>query len=178
MSRPSEGTAPIRILALGNLLARDDGIGPYCLRLLEARYSFPRDVELEDLGTPGFDLLPWIEGVSGLIILDAVRCGDPPGTVWVQRGASLIREVGPPRTSPHQPTLREALLEAEFRGTGPEEVVLIGVEPQDTSAGTELSPMVRRAIPRLETRVLAELQRLGHTARPRPHPRDAVIWWE
>ncbi len=46
-------TASLRIgvLGVGNILMGDDGIGPFVVRILEARYEFPPNVVLHDLGT-------------------------------------------------------------------------------------------------------------------------------
>ncbi len=46
----------IGVLGVGNILMGDDGIGPFLVRILEARYEFPPNVVLHDLGTPGLGI--------------------------------------------------------------------------------------------------------------------------
>ncbi len=168
----------VRVLALGNVLVGDDGAGPYALQVLEAGWEFPGEVELLDVGTPGFDLLPLFQDLEALVFLDTVQTADPPGTVRVFHREEIVATTLQPRTSPHDPGLRDALLEAEFRGFAPCEVALIGVVPDTVAAGTALTDPVRAAIPRLAEAAVAELARLGHAPSPRAEPLPLDVWWE
>jgi len=168
----------VRVLALGNVLVGDDGAGPFALQVLQASYRFPAEVELRDVGTPGFDLLPLLDGLRALVLLDTVQAEEPPGTVRLYRREELLAAAPQPRTNPHDPGLREALLQAEFRGFGPEEVALIGVVPETGDAGPRLSGAGRGSIPRLVDAAVAELSRLGHAPAPRAEPLPLDIWWE
>ena len=78
---------PLLILGVGNLLARDDGLGVATLSLLARRWRAPDGVRLLDGGTQGAALIPWIEAADRLILIDAVRIDEPPGT--------LVRLEGP-----------------------------------------------------------------------------------
>lgn len=165
------------VLGIGNVLMGDDGFGPYVARLLEAGYEFPEAVEVHDGGTPGLDLAPYLADASCLILVDTVSADGPPGTVRVWRRDDLLASPPPPRTSPHQPGLREALLASELSGTAPAEVVLIGVVPASTALGTRLSPTVDAAVGPVMEMAVAELERLGLAPQPRLPPRDPDIWW-
>jgi hydrogenase maturation protease len=59
--------SPIRIVGIGNVLMGDDGLGPYAIKILESRFTFPDHVELVDGGTPGLDFLPYITDARSVI---------------------------------------------------------------------------------------------------------------
>jgi hydrogenase maturation protease len=166
------------VLGLGNVLMGDDAFGPYVIQVLEARYSFPEDVTLLDAGTPGLDLVPYLSGVDALIVVDTVLSDDPPGTVKLYDREQLLKHAPQPRLSPHDPSLKEALLTSEFSGDGPREVLLLGVIPQATELGVGLSPPVKAALETAAEAVVAELKRLDHEVDPRPAPVQPEVWWE
>lgn len=167
-----------RILALGNVLVSDDAVGPYLLAVLEAHWQFPPNIDLLDGGTPGFDLLPMIEDVHTLVLLDSVTGPGPPGSVHVSDRGQIIGGKLPQRRGPHDPSLRAVLLEAEMRGIGPEKVFLIGVVPQTTRAGTRLSSMVQKALPEAEKQTIELLQNLGYVVLAKDPPEPVRVWWE
>jgi len=169
--------APIRILGIGNVLMSDDGLGPYAVEILRSRYEFPDHVELEDGGTPGLDFLPYIANARCVIVLDTVSSDGPPGTVKIYRDREIIGSAPPPRISPHQPGLREALMATELTATTPRELVLIGVVPETVQQGTRLSEPVAAAVEEVTAAVLSELDRLGSPATGREEPLEPAIWW-
>lgn len=168
----------IGVMAVGNVLTGDDGLGPYVLEVLEASYQFPPTVSLLELGTPGIDLTMFLEPLDALVVVDTVKADAPPGSVKAYRRAELLEAPLPVVMSPHEPTLREALLRLQLLGRGPEDVLLIGAVPAQFALGESLSAPLRAAVPALVAAVLAELERLGAPALARPKPRAPVFWWE
>lgn len=61
------------MLSLGNVLMSDDGLGSAVLRAFQQQYVVGPDVLVEDLGTPGLDLSPWLADVDRVILIDTVR---------------------------------------------------------------------------------------------------------
>lgn len=171
-------SARTAVLGLGNVLMGDDAFGPYAVRLLLARYTFPEDVAVEDLGTPGLDLHPYLSGRDALVIVDTVRSDAPPGELRLYRRDDILRHDPGPRVNPHDPGLKEALLTLEFAGVGPTDVTLVGVVPAETGSKAGLSDPVRGALPAAESAVIAELARLGHRVEKRDVSDDPDIWWE
>jgi hydrogenase maturation protease len=49
----------VLIARIGNVLLGDDGVGPFAIKVLEAEYNFQDNVEIADLGTPGFAAVPF-----------------------------------------------------------------------------------------------------------------------
>lgn len=179
MTEPSK--QPVRrvsVMGVGNVLTGDDALGPYVLELLDAGYDFPAEVELQEVGTPGIDLTMYLEPLDALVVIDAVKAPVAPGTVKTYRKAQLLAAPLPVVMSPHEPTLREALLRLELLGAGPREVLLVGAVPGHLTLGGSLSAEVQAAVPVVARLVLEELERLGVPARSKATPRAATFWWE
>ena len=168
----------IRVLGMGNVLMGDDALGPHVARLLTARYKPQAGVEIEDVGTPGLDLTPYLDQARAVVVVDTVISDGPPGTIRIYRRDDLLATPPPDRTNPHQPGLREALMAAELTSGMPDEVILVGVVPHDTDARTGLSPALRERLDDVIATVLRELERLGTPLAARPTPAEPDLWWE
>ena len=169
--------ASIRVLGMGNVLMGDDGFGPLVARILQARYDFPDEVEVHDVGTPGLDLTPYICHARAVIVIDTVHGDGPPGSIRVLGLADLMKAAPPPRTSPHQPGLREALMAAELTDATPEELLIVGVVPSTTDTRTALSDQIAASVEPVVERVVRELERLGARVRRREPPDEPDLWW-
>jgi hydrogenase maturation protease len=148
------------VLGLGNLLMRDEGLGVCLVQRLQASYTFPDSVELLDGGTLGLDLLPYLEGASHLVLVDAVDVGAPAGTMVRWQDGNIPATLGV-KMSPHQIGLADLLAAASLAGHMPEHMVLWGMQPGAVEPGLELTPEVERAMPELEASVLGELRAWG-----------------
>ena len=168
----------IRVIGLGNVLMADDGFGPYVVHKLHATYEFPEEVSVIDVGTPGLDLTPYLMHASKLIVIDTVRSDGPAGAIRLYRRDQILRHAPQPRLGPHDPGLKETLLSLDFNGTGPDEVLLVGVIPGVTTARPHLTDAIRAAVPQAVAEVVEELARLGAAPSPRLHPSTEGPWWE
>lgn len=176
---PGESPAPrVAVVGLGNVLMGDDAVGPYVMRVLHARYEFPPEVSVQDLGTPGWDLTPHIAGVERLVFVDTVGSTSPPGTVKRYRRDEILKNPPPQRVSPHDPGLKETLLTLEFAGRAPLDVLLVGVVPVDTEMRVGLREPVLAAVETVVADVLAELEAAGYPATARTVPQEPDLWWE
>jgi len=168
---------PIRIVGIGNVLMGDDGLGPYAVEILTSRYEFPDHVEVVDGGTPGLDFLPYVSHAGAVIILDTVASDAEPGTLKIYRDGEIIGSAPPPRLTPHQPGLREALMAAKLTDSSPQEMVLLGVVPSTLDQGTRLSDPVQAAVEPLVQAAVEELRRLGAEPTLRDTPLEPALWW-
>ena len=135
------------VAAFGNELRGDDGFGVAVLRCLEAslREDAGVEVKLLEVGTGGISLAQeLLSPCDRLIIVDAVRRGSTPGTLYVLR----VEEV--PSVSEidmHLAVPSHALALAKALGALPPETFLVGCEPAEVEELTlELSPPVRDAV--------------------------------
>lgn len=166
------------VVALGNVLMGDDAFGPWVVETLVACYDFPAGVTVEDLGTPGLDLWPYLSDLDALILVDTVRSSAAPGTLRLFRKDELLRHAPETRLGPHDPGVKQALLTAEFAGCGPRDVLLVGAVPEQARMGVQLSPALRQAVAPAVAEVLRELARLGRPAVRRARSPACEPWWE
>jgi len=134
----------IAILALGNLMHTDDGVGIHALRRLLESGRLPPNVQAIDGGTLGLDLLPRLEGMTHLLALDAVDAGAAPGSL--SRFANHDLSNLPTAKSVHLLGFSDLLNALRLLGEAPEEVVLLGIQPGSTDWGVELTPRVDAAM--------------------------------
>ena len=148
------------VLGLGNTIMSDDGFGVRVVETLSSRCRFHGDVSLLDGGTLGLDLLPHLEELDKLLIIDALEMQAPPGTVFRLEGDEVPRAFAS-KLSVHQMGVQDLLAVSELMGHLPPELVVWGVQPESIEMGTELTPVVAAAIEPVMDGVLGELRRWG-----------------
>jgi hydrogenase maturation protease len=168
----------VGIIALGSIIMGDDALGAYVLQYLKANYDFPPEIELLDLGTPGPEFVNTMARFDAVIVLDSVKAKGEPGEVRLYRHQDIAKAHPTLRLSPHDPSLRDALLATDFIGEAPDEVLLIGVIPSEVELQTTLSEPVLKAVPEVEKAVIAELRRLGFEPEKLSQPGEPDIWWK
>ena len=165
------------VLGLGNVLMGDDGFGPAVVRAFEEQYAVASDVTVVDLGTPGLDLSPWLADAGHVVLVDTVRSDRPAGTLRVYDKDEILRYQPVARTSPHDPGVKEALLTLEFAGRAPGAVTLVGVVPERSDMGLELSHPVQAAVPAAVAAIVSALEAFGVTVDARLDPLALDPWW-
>lgn len=155
------------ILGAGNLLLSDDGVGVHTIRRLLEAVELPEEVRVLDGGTLGLNLLPFLEGISYLVIVDAMETGQPPGTLRRVAGDDVPAYLSI-KMSPHQIGIPDMLFAAKLRDLYPREVVVWGVQPASTEVSLELTPPVAAQVDVLVQKILAELARWGIEVHARP----------
>ena len=155
----------ILVLGVGNVLLTDEGVGIRAINELERRYQFSNEVELLDGGTAGMELLNHIAGRDHLIIIDAMKCDQPPGTVVRIEGQDVPAAFRT-RISPHQLGLSDLLAAAMLTDELPKNLVLFGVEPANLDQGLDLSDTVEASLDKLLGAVCDELVSIGSTIKP------------
>jgi hydrogenase maturation protease len=118
------------VLGIGNVLWADEGFGIRAVEALNARYSFPDDVRLMDGGTQGIFLLPWVCSAKRMLILDAVDFGMEPAALRMVEGEEVPCFMGAKKVSMHQAGFQEVLSSATLFGALPEDLALVGVQPE------------------------------------------------
>lgn len=157
---PEHSEKSVLVLGIGNLVMSDDGAGVHVVRKLLETYRFPENVKVVDGGTLGLDLLPMLENVTNLILVDAVNTGAPPGTLVRMYGEELPIALET-KVSPHQMGLKDLLAVSELMGHKPCEMVLIGVQAGSVEMGTEMTAEVNATIDGMILNILVELDKMG-----------------
>jgi hydrogenase maturation protease len=158
----------ILVLGLGNILLSDEGVGVRIVEALDAAHALPDEVEVLDGGTSGLDLLDMVAERDCLIVADAVNANGPAGSV-IRLEDDDIRMLFETRFSPHQLGLSDLLAALRLIDKAPRRVVVIGVVPQDTGLGMELSPAAADGRDAAVSMIIDELSRLGAAPTPRLH---------
>jgi hydrogenase maturation protease len=150
----------ILVLGLGNLLLRDEGLGVRALERLEARYELPPEVRCLDGGVLGLGLLAYLDGVTHLLILDAVQTGREPGVALRLEGAEIPANFSL-KLSMHEIRFEEILAICRLRGALPPRLIVWGMEPAILAPGVELSEIVETHLDALVENAAGELRGWG-----------------
>jgi hydrogenase maturation protease len=145
----------VMVLALGNPICSDDGVGAAALRCLEEDPRVPGSVDLVDGGTMGLELVSYISGTSRLLVLDSVDTGAAAGTIVRIPGAELRSLPGSGNV--HDLALADILNALRLLRQEPQETVLLGVQPGTTEVGTSLSKSVESSLPFLVEAAIKQL---------------------
>ncbi|MGC1120493.1 MAG: hydrogenase maturation protease [Candidatus Methanofastidiosia archaeon] len=146
----------ILIMGIGNPILTDDAVGILVVREL-------KDVQAEivEASIGGFSLLDHIRGYDVVIIVDAVKLGNPPGTI------SVLNEPQVPKalhtSSSHDVSFSEALSLGKilFPEEMPSRIVVVGIEVSDTETFSETpTGPVQKAVPEAANLVSQLLERM------------------
>jgi hydrogenase maturation protease len=160
--------ANVLVLGIGNLLWADEGFGVRCVEALAEGWSLPPEVLVMDGGTQGLYLLPYVQAARRMIVFDAVDYGLPPGTVKRVEDDQVPRFMGAKKMSLHQTGFQEVIAAATLTGHCPEQMLLIGVQPEQLDDyGGSLTPPMRARLGECVDIALARLHEWGYPARQR-----------
>ena len=148
------------ILGVGNYILSDDGLSVHVLERLQANNLIPDNIQMVDGGTCGLDLLQYLEGVSNLIIIDAVKTRDGiPGSI-IRLDGDQVPAYLSLKISPHDIGLPDLLATAKLRDLYPEKIVVFGIQPASLELGVELSPEVASKVDELIELIQNEVNEL------------------
>jgi hydrogenase maturation protease len=154
----STASEDILVLGIGNPLMGDDGAGIRVVEML-ARKELPPRVKVEEAGLPGWGLPSWLEGHSKVILVDAVQMGEAPGK-WKRFRPEEVRVVMEDGSlSLHQPDLACGLALSQALDLMPQDLILYGIQPAQTSAGVALSPEVHASLADIVKNILIDLEK-------------------
>jgi len=166
-------TPKIFVAGVGNVFLGDDGFGVEVAKHL-AGHLLPDGVTVADFGIRGVHLAyQLLEGYDVLILVDAARRGEPPGTVFVlepdfseedrnERGENgFILDA-----HSMDPELVLGMLESLGGKIG--RVLIVGCEPETIEERMGLSEAVAHAVPGAARLVLEIVERERSRAAPLP----------
>ena len=146
----------ILVLGVGNMILSDEGVGVHIAQQMMAM-DMPPEVQVVEGGTDGFGLVNVITEADRMILIDAVRGGGQPGSIY-----RFEIEDCPPypdifKTSVHQISILEVINLSSLIGTTPR-TTIIGIEPACMEMGMELSPAVEAKVPRVIQMIKEEVE--------------------
>lgn len=157
-SMGGDTTSPLKIILLGvgNLLLSDEGVGVHVANEL-MKMELPPEVSVVEGGTDGFGLLNIIAEADRLIVIDAVKGGAAPGSIYRFDIKDAQNYPSAYKTSVHQIGILDVIDLSGLIGKKPH-TTIIGIEPKSLEMGMELSPEVKAKIPRIIELIWDELK--------------------
>jgi hydrogenase maturation protease len=146
----------ILILGVGNLLLSDEGVGVHVAQRM-MHMELPPEVHVVEGGTDGFGLVNVILEADRMLLIDAVKGGGQPGSIY-----RFDIDDCPPypdlfKTSVHQISILEVINLSSLIGSTPQ-TTIIGVEPLCLEMGMELSPQIEAKIPKIIQMIQEEVE--------------------
>ena len=135
------------VLGIGNILMMDEGIGVHAIHeFWKLKDEFDENrVDFIDGGTFTQDIFFLFEQFEQILVLDVVRAGKAPGTIYSLDEADLVQNQKQ-ALSLHDIDLLDSLDMAAMRGHRPI-LKVVGIEPEKIDWGTEMTPTLTRAFP-------------------------------
>jgi len=149
------------VLGVGNLLMADEGVGFRILERLVTQYQIPEEVLVLDGGTLGMDLLYYLEGMTNLLLVDAVEARIKPGSA-VRLEGEKVPSFLTLKISPHQIGISDMLFAAKLKDIYPPNIVLWGIQPEKVEIGLDLSKTLELQLDPMVDNVIHELENWGH----------------
>lgn len=142
------------VIGVGNRWRADDGLGPRALDALAEQTAGVVDLIALD-GEPARLVAAWA-GRFHVVVIDAVRSGDPPGTIHRVEGLDLgLTDRSSP--SSHGAGVAAAVAIGRALDRLPDRLVVLGIEPERVEHGDDLSAPVAAAFDELVERVAEEV---------------------
>ena len=144
------------ILGVGNLLLTDEGVGVHVINKM-MEMDFPPEVELVEGGVDGLYLMNVVTSTDRLIVIDAVKGGGSPGSIYRFEPKDLEPNIDTFKMSVHQIGVLEVIRLSCLVGEVPK-TTIIGIEPKSVEMGMELTSEIQAKVPRIIELVLDELK--------------------
>jgi hydrogenase maturation protease len=146
----------ILILGVGNLLLSDEGIGVHVAQRM-MRMELSPEVHVVEGGTDGFGLVNVILEADRMILIDAVKGGGQPGSIYRFDISDCPPYPDLFKTSVHQISILEVINLSSLIGPTPQ-ATIIGIEPHCLDMGMVLSPQIEAKIPKIIQMVQEEIE--------------------
>jgi hydrogenase maturation protease len=137
------------VVGFGNVLLGDDGFGSEVIQRLAAR-ALPPHVEVLDVGIGGMHfVLRLLEGFQKVVVVDAVKGGCPPGTLYLLApDDAMLSGFDEAYADAHLTEPLRALRLGRDLGCLPDEIIIVGCEPAHCELGIGLTAAVHAAVDR------------------------------
>ncbi|WP_136795445.1 MULTISPECIES: HyaD/HybD family hydrogenase maturation endopeptidase [Desulfosediminicola] len=154
-------TKKIGIAGIGNLLLRDEGFGVHVVHYLQNNYDFPENIDIQDVGTAGIYMAPFLETCDPVLVIDVVDIAGEPGSFHFYSLQDVKAGTFQTRMSPHQLGLLEIVEVCKLRGEAPEQVEFYTIIPKELTESIELSDVAEARMVEVSEMILKRLDELG-----------------
>ena len=146
--------APNAVVALGHPFRGDDGVGLKVLELLREDKRLPKDVDLIDAAGSSMAAFHALSGRRKVLFIDCASMGGEPGECRLFRPSDVATRKTLAGLSLHEGDLLQTLEAALQLGDTAEEVLILGIEPQDVGMGAGLSEALQKRLSEYVSRVI------------------------
>ena len=146
----------VLILGVGNSILSDEGLGVHLVKRLQGEV-FPDNVEIMDGGTQSLELLAYMDKVAKLIIIDCVKGGAEPGSIFRFEPDKVNVIPNEHKISFHDLGIYDFIQLAALRESLPP-TIIFGMEPKEIDWGEELSTPVAAKMGKLKALVTDEIE--------------------
>jgi hydrogenase maturation protease len=143
VSPDSAAGGQVLVVGLGQRDRGDDAVGPAVVE--KAAELLPGEVTVACQEDPTALMDLW-SGAALVVVADAIRSGQPPGTVQVLHAHDGPLSVGTCTASTHAFGLAEAIELARALDRLPAQLVVVGIEATQFRLGAPLSPPVAASL--------------------------------
>lgn len=136
--------AALTVIGVGSRLRGDDAIGPMVIDMLS---ELPiSQIELVDAGSDALGILEFLPGREHVIIVDACRMGRKAGSLVEMDPSQIDLILKDDPISLHGLGLAESIKMAQSLDMLPEDLKIIGIEPESIQFNGSLSAPVEGAL--------------------------------
>ncbi len=155
-------TSSTLLIGVGNEFRSDDGVGILAARKFREK-NLPGIVVVESDGDAAALMDAWA-GMKTVVIIDAASSGAPPGTIHRidARRQSVSQEIFP--FSTHALGVAHAIELARSLGKLPINIIIYGIEGEQFTAGSSLTPNVQEVLNEVLQLVTGEVYSLSDDA--------------
>jgi hydrogenase maturation protease len=164
----------IGIIGIGNLILSDEGFGIHTIHYLEDHYIFPDTIILQDAGTAGIYMSPFLEACDPILVIDVVDIDAEPGSFHYYTMDDVKAGNFQTKMSPHQLGLLEIVEICRLRDAAPENIEFYCVVPKELDTSMELSPAVAPRVVEVADMILKRLQDFGVAVQVRKDPVSSI----
>jgi hydrogenase maturation protease len=157
----------IGIAGIGNFILADEGFGVHVVHYLQENYTFPDNVDIQDVGTAGIYMAPFLEECDPVFVIDVVDKVGEPGSFHYYDLEDVKAGNFQTRMSPHQLGFLEILEVCKLRDSAPEHVEFYTVIPKELVEGIELSDVVAARKIEVAQMIISRLKELGVEVTPK-----------
>lgn len=157
----------IGIAGIGNFILADEGFGVHVVHYLQENFTFPDNVDIQDVGTAGIYMAPFLEECDPVFVIDVVDKEGEPGSFHYYDLEDVKAGNFQMRMSPHQLGFLEILEVAKLRDSAPEHIEFYTVIPKELVEGIELSDVVAARKIEVAQMIISRLKELGVEVTPK-----------
>ena len=151
----------IGVAGIGNYILGDEGFGVHVIHYLQNHFNFPDKVDIQDVGTAGIYMAPFLEECDPIFVVDVVDIEGEPGSFHFFTLDDVKAGNFQTRMSPHQLGLLEILEVSKLRDAAPDTIEFYTVIPKDLNECIELSTIVEQRKVEVAEMIITRLRELG-----------------